>query len=192
MSNKKLLALCPHPAQPPAIAMQIKAGVVLQSDDALVISFQCCYPHASSDTQILLPAPTEPIACDNLWQHTCCEAFVSAPDGDGSDNDGDGYLEFNFSPSGCWAVYRFDAYRVRDASFVCPFVPQIEFRSNADGFELIATISPKVLPKANSWLVGLTAVIETTDAHKSYWALRHDAAAPDFHLKSQFLLTLRR
>ena len=185
MSNNKLLALCPHPAQPPAVAMQIEAGVALQSDDVLVFSFQCCYPPASRDTQILLPAPTEPIACDNLWQHTCCEAFVSAP-------DADDYLEFNFSPSGCWAVYRFDAYRVRDASFVCPCVPQIEFRSNADGFELIATISSKVLPKATSWLVGLTAVIETTDAHKSYWALRHDAAAPDFHLKSQFLLTLQR
>ena len=185
MSNKKLLALCPHPAQPPAVAMQMEAGVALQSDDALVFSFQCRYPHASSDTQILLPAPTEPIACDNLWQHTCCEAFVSAA-------DADDYLEFNFSPSGCWAVYRFDAYRVRDESYVCLFVPQIEFRQHTDGFELIATISSKVLPKAISWLVGLTAVIETTDAHKSYWALRHDAAAPDFHLKSQFLLTLQR
>ena len=184
MSNKKLFALCTHPAQPPTIDMQMQAGVALHSDDALVFSFQCRYPHASSDTQILLPAPTEPIACDNLWQHTCCEAFVSAAD------DGDGYLEFNFSPSGCWAIYRFAAYRVRDESYICPYVPKIELKQLPDGFELTAKISSKVLPQANSWLVGLTAVIETTDGQKTYWALRHDAPQPDFHLRSQFLLPL--
>ena len=183
MIDPTYLVLCPHPSQPPAVAMQMEAGVA-QSDDALVFSFQCCYPRASGATEILLPVPTEPIACDNLWQHTCCEAFVSAAD------DGDGYLEFNFSPSGCWAVYRFDAYRVRDESYICPYVPKIELKQLSDGFELTATISPKVLPTATCWLVGLTAVIETTDGQKTYWALRHDAPQPDFHLRSQFLLPL--
>ena len=162
--------------------MQLKASVT-SSDNALVFLFQCRYPVDARSIKIALPMPSIPIACDNLWQHTCCEAFVSAP-------DGDDYLEFNFSPSGCWAIYRFDEYRVRDETYQCPFEPKIDFTQNTDGFELTATISSEVLPVTQSWLVGLTAVIETTDGHKSYWALRHDAPQADFHLRSQFLHTL--
>ena len=173
--------LYPHPAQIPAIAIQVKAGVV-HSDDALIFSYQCSH-QSDDDMGVLLPAPAVPTACDHLWQHTCCEAFIGA-------KDADAYLEFNFSPSGCWAVYRFDAYRVRDESYVCQYEPNIELRQMPDGFELTAKISSDVLPQAASWLVGLTAVIETTDKQKTYWALRHDAPQPDFHLRSQFLLSL--
>ena len=120
--------------------MQIEAGVA-QSDDALVFSFQCCYPRASGATEILLPVPTGPIACDNLWQHTCCEAFVSAAD------DGDGYLEFNFSPSGCWAIYQFDAYRVRDESYICPYVPKIELKQLPDE---LAPLSDSIYKRVQS------------------------------------------
>ena len=175
--------LHPHPAQLPVPVIQIETGVVY-SDDALIFSYQCRQQSDDGAVGILVPAPVVPTACDNLWQHTCCEAFVSAAD------DGDGYLEFNFSPSGCWAIYRFDAYRVRDESYICPYVPKIELKQLPDGFELTAKISSEVLPQANSWLVGLTAVIETTDGQKTYWALRHDAPQPDFHLRSQFLLPL--
>ena len=41
---------------------------------------------------------------DELWQHTCFEAFVRA-------SSGSEYYEFNFSPSTQWAVYRFTDYR---------------------------------------------------------------------------------
>ena len=178
------IVLHPHPAQLPVPVIQIETGVVY-SDDALIFSYQC--RHQSDDnTGILLPTPVVPTACDNLWQHTCCEAFIGA---EGIDN-ANAYLEFNFSPSGCWAVYRFDAYRVRDESYICPCEPNIELRQLPDGFELTARVSSEVLPQAASWLVGLTAVIETTDGQKTYWALRHDAPQPDFHLRSQFVLPL--
>ena len=176
--------LHPHPAQLPVPVIQIETGVVY-SDDALIFSYQCRHQSDDGAVGILVPAPVVPTACDNLWQHTCCEAFVGA-------EDADAYLEFNFSPSGCWAIYRFDAYRVRDESYICPYVPNIELKQLSDGFELTARISSEVLPQAASWFVGLTAVIETTDEKKTYWALRHDAPQPDFHLKSQFLLTLQR
>ena len=100
------------------------------------------------------------------------------------------YLEFNFSPSGCWAVYRFEDYRARDEAFACMHAPKIQCTVHEDGFDLTARISTALLPKATDRMVGLSAVIETTDGQKSYWALRHDAPQPDFHLRSQFFLSL--
>jgi hypothetical protein len=53
---------------------------------------------------LLLPEPAVPERADLLWQHSCFELFLMDPE------SGD-YLEFNFSPSGRWAAYRFDGYR---------------------------------------------------------------------------------
>ena len=178
------IALCPHPNLLPALPMRIEVGVAWLSDEVLTFSFQCRY--RPDQISILLPEPTTPAARDFLWQHTCCEAFVALP-------DRADYLEFNFSPSGCWAVYRFTDYRVRDESYVCAEAPKVQCEPRADGFDLTATISPKILPQKSadeSWQIGLTAVIEAMDGQKSYWAMRHDAPQPDFHLRSQFLLAL--
>ena len=185
-----MLTLSHHPAHSPAIPMAVEASVAWQSDDALVFTFRC---HYQSDDQhsigIELPEPTAPAECDYLWQHTCCEAFVSVP-------NADDYLEFNFSPSGCWAAYRFSDYRVRDESFRCAFAPQIDFKRDEHAFELTATVSSSVFltqwPDHQIWQIGLSAVIETTDGHKTYWVMRHDdIEKPDFHLRTQFLLPLR-
>jgi hypothetical protein len=40
--------------------------------------------------------------------------------------------------------------------------------------------------------LALTTVIEASDGSKSYWALRHGAAQPDFHLRQSFTLALKR
>ena len=169
--------------------MAVEASVAWQSDDALVFTFRC---HYQSDDQhsigIELPEPTAPAECDYLWQHTCCEAFVSVP-------NADDYLEFNFSPSGCWAAYRFSDYRVRDESFRCAFAPQIDFKRDEHAFELTATVSPSAFlaqwSQHEVWQIGLSAVIETTDGHKTYRAMRHDdIEKPDFHLRTQFVLPL--
>ncbi len=188
-----MLTLHHHPAYIPAIPMAVEAGVAVRADGFLVFSCHCRYqPHPQSDQQraigIALPAPTAPVACDNLWQHTCCEAFVSVPGA----ND---YFEFNFAPSGCWAVYRFNDYRIRDESFQCSSAPSIALKQHAQGFELAATVSPADLlsrwPQHPTWQIGLSAVMETTDHRKSYWAIRHDELEkPDFHVRTQFLLPL--
>ena len=52
--------------------------------------------------QILWPPATNSARADDLWRHTCFEGFLST---------GDGYCEFNLSPSGQWASYSFSAYR---------------------------------------------------------------------------------
>ena len=179
-----LVLLYAHPSHPLNPQIEIQSGIESMSNCEVILCFQCRYQ--PNQISVLLPEPTTPAASDFLWQHTCCEAFVALP-------DSKDYLEFNFSPSGCWAVYRFTDYRVRDESYVCAEVPKVQCEPRADGFDLTATISPKILPQKSadeSWQIGLTAVIETTDGQKSYWAMRHDAPQPDFHLRSQFLLAL--
>lgn len=127
--------------------------------------------------RVSLPAQQTPMRTDELWRHTCFEAFVGLPDG--------GYREFNFTPSMAWAAYRFDAYRegMRNADAE----PRIETQRTADRFELNATVE---LSDEGPWRVGLTAVIEDVDGARSYWALRHPDGKPDFHNADCFVLEL--
>jgi len=106
--------------------------------------------------------------------------------------DGAGYREFNFSPSGQWAAYRFTGYRERDNNFAPTAEPQLALSLLAEGFELRAILPAVLLPTGNSLRIGITAVIEAADGSKSYWALAHCAAQPDFHLRQSFALTLNR
>jgi len=40
--------------------------------------------------------------------------------------------------------------------------------------------------------LGLTAVIEANDGSRSYWALHHPEASPDFHHRAGFILSLNQ
>ena len=51
-----------------------------------------------------IPAAVAAARTDELWRHTCFEAFVRT-------SPGPAYYEFNFAPSTQWAAYRFDSYR---------------------------------------------------------------------------------
>src|SRR5258708_7341212 len=54
--------------------------------------------------RLRLPPFTALRCADRLWEHSCFEVFIA---GKGSP----AYCEFNFSPSGAWAVYAFSDYR---------------------------------------------------------------------------------
>ena len=130
----------------------------------------------SGDTAaIRLPATRAPERADDLWQHTCFEAFLAnAP----------GYLEFNFSPSTLWAAWRFDAPREgRRNAAITP--PKIETLIGFDRFELQAELAMPVLGP-----MGLSAVIEEKNGNRSYWALAHPPGEPDFHHEACFALEL--
>jgi hypothetical protein len=43
------------------------------------------------------------------------------------------------------------------------------------------------LPPLVGWRLGLSAVIEETSGHKSYWALAHPPGRPDFHHSDCFV-----
>ena len=62
------------------------------------------YVVAGRAKDLRLPPVSAPVRADELWRHTCFEAFVQA-------SPGASYYEFNFAPSTQWAAYEFDAYR---------------------------------------------------------------------------------
>ena len=113
---------------------------------------------------------------DELWRHTCFEAFVCA-------SPGPAYYEFNFAPSTQWAAYRFEGYRsgMRAAAEIS--APGIEVQSSADRYTLRAALELDRLPGLSeaSWRLGLSALIEDTSGRMSYWALAHPPGKPDFH-----------
>ena len=119
---------------------------------------------------------------DDLWRHTCFEAFVRAP-------AAEAYYEFNFSPHLQWAAYRFEGYR-RDRSDVgCP--PSIKTMTGGGAFELQAELTLNGLPDlTGSWRMGLAAVIEEPGGRMSYWALAHPPGRADFHQSDGFALEL--
>lgn len=119
---------------------------------------------------------------DHLWRHTCFETFVMA-------GEGPGYLEFNFSPSGEWAVTAFRGYRDGGEPAASP-APEIEVRRSGERLELDVEIHPECLPPGRSLRLGLSAVVEDIHGEFTYWALRHPAGAPDFHHKDTFTLPL--
>ena len=143
------------------------------------------YHLAAHPADLRLPPPATPGAADGLWQTTCLEAFVATP-------VGEDYREFNFSPSGQWAVYRFSGYRQRDESFCPAGAPRLSLLAPPDHLVLEARLAADLLPAAAALHLGLSAVIEAADGGKSYWALRHDATQPDFHLRTSFTLDLKR
>lgn len=133
--------------------------------------------------RIRIPAIQPGAPAELLWQQTCGEAFIAAA-------NAPEYREFNFSPSSQWAAYRFTDYRSRDEGFQPPIPPLVSSRVLPDGFQLEARLAPELLPDSPNLRLGLTAVIETTEGAKSYWALAHCAPAPDFHLRQSFTLSL--
>jgi len=175
--------LISHPATPMPSVKSLGVALSLDGDGGLEADFDCrCQAGV-----LRLPDAQPAEAADDLWRHTCCELFVRAA-GDAA------YREFNFSPSGQWASYCFSAYRIRDASrqdHSLP-APRIEFASSAAGWTLQARLAAAALPKAAAGQIelGIAAVLEAADGSLSYWALRHAAARPDFHIRESFVLRL--
>jgi len=176
--------LVPHPATPAPAIRSIEATVVFRQRR---IVFHYCL--RGDIARLRIPAQRGPARVDNLWEHTCFEAFV------GSDGD-TAYREFNFSPSGQWAAYDFSEYRQRMPREVAMPAPEISFCQTDGRLELEAALTLSALPAApagGAWRIGLTAVVEsadTIDGGHSYWALKHPAARPDFHDREGFIVEL--
>ncbi len=128
-------------------------------------------------SDLRLPSVAAPARTDELWRHTCFEAFLGAL-------PGSAYYEFNFAPSTQWAAYGFSDYRsgMRVVSEIS--APRIEVQLNGEAYELQASLALDGLaglPSDGSWRLGLAAVIEEASGRKSYWALAHPPGKPDFH-----------
>lgn len=116
-----------------------------------------------------------------LWKQTCFEAFL-APVGAA------GYFEFNFTPSGGWAAYQFDARRQGMRPLELPQAPEIATNRGDRSLEVtVQFLLPFLSP---GWRLGLAAVLEEDVGTMSYWALAHPGPRPDFHDPAGFLLDI--
>jgi hypothetical protein len=167
------LALKLHPDSLCPAATQIEVDVAQPRTGSLVFR----YVVTGRMGDLHLPPLTPAARAEELWQHTCFEAFVRC-------SAGAAYYEFNFAPSTQWAAYQFDGYRsgMRVASDVGP--PSIEVLASPERFRLQASLQLDQLtrlPRDARWRLGLSALIEETSGRKSYWALAHPPGKPDFH-----------
>lgn len=170
-------ALLPHPAAPPSTAVStVEVEFLGRAGDPFNLRY--CVSGRIGD--LLIPAPAPPTRRDGLWDHTCFEAFLAA---------GGDYYEFNFSPSGAWAAYRFAGYREgrQDAREITEM--GIDVRRTDDALELRVSPDIRRLAAAPRRLA-LSAVIEERDGTKSCWALAHPAGKPDFHHPGGFAIDL--
>ncbi|WP_423604253.1 DOMON-like domain-containing protein [Sphingomonas sp. MS122] len=95
-----VLALTPHPDTPPAAIGAVTCSVSWQGPGSWCFDYIVGEPPEA----LRLPAAVAPGRADGLWRRTCFELFLRR-------RGEEGYFEFNFSPSGEWAAYRFDRYR---------------------------------------------------------------------------------
>jgi hypothetical protein len=176
-----------HPDSVCAAVARIEVDVV-RVRGGIVFS----YTVTGSIGALHLPLAVPSVRADELWQHTCFEAFVRAV-------PGEAYDEFNFAPSTQWAAYRFDRYRNGMHPIAEVDAPRIELQTAPKRYVLRAMLAlghPFAAPASGGGeapprlRVGLAAVIEETNGRKSYWALAHPPGKPDFHHADCFALEL--
>jgi hypothetical protein len=132
-----------------------------------------------------IPPRADPARADELWRHTCFEAFIRGP-------QGAAYYELNFSPSTEWAAYRFSGYRSGMSNAqIGP--PRTKLKSDGMEFELRTALELGRLTDLSSdapWHLGVSAVVEEKNGQISYWALEHPSGRADFHHPDCFAQTL--
>ena len=171
-----IFELRPHPDSPCRAAIRVEAEAVRLPAGGLQLS----YVVIGRIGALRLPPVAATERGEELWRHSCFEAFVAAP-------PGAGYYEFNFAPSTQWAVYGFDSYRSA-MRVLESAAPRIAVQSSPERYVLHAAVN---LPGSSHgpwrgtwrgpWRLALAAVIEDTSGDKSYWALAHPPGKPDFH-----------
>lgn len=158
-----------HPATPAGLPLDVSA-VVNWTRDGLQLRYEVIGNMAG----LRIPVTAAPGPADGLWQHTCLETFVAA-EGEAA------YREFNFSPSGQWAAYRFAAERLRDATAASALpAPVMQLAITPAQLSLAVDLPRAALPN-RCFELALCAVIEESSGRLSYWALQHPCERPDFH-----------
>lgn len=181
MSSASQHLLVPHPAAPAPAGVAVTVVLARSPSGDLYLSYRIHAPAGA----LRVPSAAVPGPMDGLWQHTCCEAFI-ATDGEA------GYTEFNFSPSGQWARYAFDDYRVRAPHQGMPaWRPVITFGEDGAGQRLSVMLEAALLPRANGRLA-LACVLEDASGGLSYWAVHHPHECPDFHHRDGFAVMLNK
>jgi len=173
-----------HPATPAGAVKQIEVGIERSAADRLHLDYAI-----RGDIGRVRHEPAGPPArADDLWTGTCCELFVRP-------GRGEAYYEFNFAPSGKWAAYQFKDYRnaMRNVSSLSE--PEIVVQRAEHALYLHVTLETGAWSREHhraDWRAALSVVVEECTGDKSYWALAHPSATPDFHHKDSFTCRLPR
>ena len=178
--TQSLLLQC-HPDTACTAVSSIKAVVRLEGGSTLAATYTI--EGAIEQLQILGEASNG----TELWRHTCFELFI------GATNDAE-YYEFNFSPSGEWAVYGFRSYRDGGPIQVDGLEPKIAVERGADFLQLSAAVPLDRLagiPSGVSLSLGLSSVVEDRSGGLSYWAIKHPPGKPDFHHPDNFAVEIQ-
>ena len=154
-------------------AVNIEVEVARPRAGSLVLS----YIVTGNVNDVRIPPVTAAARTDELWRHTCFEAFVRV-------SSGAEYYEFNFAPSRQWAAYRFSSYRSGMRVVTEMVVPRIEVQSAFERYTFEVSLKLNGLsglPRNAGWRLGLAAVTEDTRGRQSHWALAHPPGKADFH-----------
>ncbi len=168
-------ALIRHPDSP---ELGLEAVTVRVSFQAAGLALE--YRLRGDLEQLRLPSWTGVHRADQLWEHSCFELFAGQ-------QGAAAYREFNFAPSGAWAVYAFSAYRKAEVVAEVLPPPDLHCERGPRHFALRLGLPLAVLP-ARMDRLGLSAVLESRAGEKAYWALAHPGAQPDFHHPHAFAL----
>jgi len=163
------LHLVCHPDTPARSVQSVEVAVQYHSGRWL-LGFEVV-----GDTPLVSPRAA-PARTDGLWRTTCFELFVGTA--------GEGYAEYNFSPSTQWAAYAFTRYRegMTPLPIDPPLIEPVE-----KGIRVTLDFPVAAIGQVR---LGLSAVIEEQDGTKSWWALAHPPGKPDFHHPACFALEL--
>jgi len=166
-----------HPQHPPLAVTRVEAKIIGRDASWLRLRWR-----VEGSQELVVPPFAGKGRADELWQTTCFEVFLK-PDGEPA------YVELNLSPSERWNAYDFAAYRWGMAERPFPREPECTLRVGSSFAIFDATIPATGLPDADC-AMGLCAVIEEQGGVKSYWALAHPDAEPNFHAPACFAALL--
>jgi hypothetical protein len=178
--NEQIFSLQPFSANESLSNLKI-AGNIARNENLLIISYALL---GDIKEVAIAPASETPERKHELWKDTCFEFFLGI-------QDSPRYWEFNLSPSGDWNVYSFDGYRQgmqeETAFTTLPFSVQ----NSSDCLAIALDIDLEQIVSADQMLdVAITTVIQHGNGEVSYWALTHQGAEADFHLRESFIVEL--
>ena len=168
-----------HPESSCSAVTHIEAEVLRGQANSLTFA----YIVTGTISDLALPPIVAPARTDELWRHTCFEAFFGS-------SLSAAYYEFNFAPSTQWAAYQFSGYRTDMRVAVEIKAPLITAHLNPERYILRVSLEldQDLLSQGSTLRLGLSAVIEEASGQRSYWALAHPPGKADFHHSDCFTL----
>lgn len=134
---------------------------------------------------VVIATPSDiPERKHELWKETCFEFFVGI-------KNSERYWEFNLSPTGHWNVYRFEGYRQGMQEETAFTTVPFSIQNQSDNFALAVNVGlDQIVSPEEAIEVSITAVIKQRDDEVTYWALTHQGAEADFHLRDSFIIDM--